>query len=173
MKVNLKHVDCKEDNDFMSAFDRMMAESILERTSNIPKAGQFDISVPVHVKSTTKKTYDQLLTEGTEETKPVVNFVLMTRSGNKQQYNNVEMPVDSEIVTKLRSREEAERAEKEKVKRMTLEINERQEEEEAAEIMQQAQRPATMNFNRDRRPKYQHPKGAPDADLIFGPKKIR
>ncbi|MPC13670.1 Regulator of nonsense transcripts 2 [Portunus trituberculatus] len=36
-----------------------------------------------------------------------------------------------------------------------------------------AQRPATMNFNRDRRPKYQHPKGAPDADLIFGPKKIR
>lgn len=31
----------------------------------------------------------------------------------------------------------AERAEKEKVKRMTLEINERQEEEEAAEIMQQ------------------------------------
>lgn len=57
MKVNLKHVDCKEDNDFMSAFDRMMAESILERTSNIPKAGQFDISVPVHVKSTTKKTY--------------------------------------------------------------------------------------------------------------------
>ncbi|XP_047478568.1 regulator of nonsense transcripts 2-like [Penaeus chinensis] len=173
MKVNLKHVDCKEDNDFMSAFDRMMAESILERTSNIPKAGQFDISVPVHVKSTTKKTYDQLLTEGTEETKPVVNFVLMTRSGNKQQYNNVEMPLDSEIVTKLRSREEAERAEKEKVKRMTLEINERQEEEEAAEIMQQAQRPATMNFNRDRRPKYQHPKGAPDADLIFGPKKIR
>lgn len=32
---------------------------------------------------------------------------------------------------------QAERAEKEKVKRMTLEINERQEEEEAAEIMQQ------------------------------------
>lgn len=59
MKVNLKHVDCKEDNDFMSAFDRMMAESILERTSNIPKAGQFDISVPVHVKSTTKKTYGE------------------------------------------------------------------------------------------------------------------
>lgn len=40
-------------------------------------------------------------------------------------------------------------------------------------LLLQAQRPATMNFNRDRRPKYQHPKGAPDADLIFGPKKIR
>lgn len=32
---------------------------------------------------------------------------------------------------------QAERAEKEKVKRMTLEINERQEEEEAAETLQQ------------------------------------
>lgn len=174
MNVNINHVQCEEDNDFMSAFDRMMADSILERASAVTRPGQLDISVPVHIRSTAKKTYDQLLSEGTkEEAKPVVNFVFLTRSGNKQQYNSVEMPVDSELVTKLRTREEAERAEKEKVKRMTLEINERQEEEEAAEIMQQAQRPATMNFNRDRRPKYQHPKGAPDADLIFGPKKIR
>lgn len=174
MKVNINHVQCEEDNDFMSAFDRMMADSILERASTVPRPGQLDISVPVHIRSTAKKTYDQLLSEGAEEdSKPVVNFVFLTRAGNKQQYNSVEMPVDSELVTKLRTREEAERAEKEKVKRMTLEINERQEEEEAAEIMQQAQRPATMNFNRDRRPKYQHPKGAPDADLIFGPKKIR
>ncbi|XP_064084936.1 regulator of nonsense transcripts 2-like [Macrobrachium nipponense] len=174
VKVNVKHVDCEEDNDFMSAFDRMMAESILERANAVPRPGQLDISVPVHVKTTAKKTYDQLLSENSEEdAKPVVNFVLMTRSGSKQQYSNVEMPVNSELVTKLRTREEAERAEKERVKRMTLEINERQEEEEAAEILQQTQRPTTMNFNRERRPKYQHPKGAPDADLIFGPKKIR
>lgn len=50
---------------------------------------------------------DQLLSEGAEdENKPVVNFVFLTRSGNKQQYNSVEMPVDSELVTKLRTREE-------------------------------------------------------------------
>ena len=50
---------------------------------------------------------DQLLSEGTkEEAKPVVNFVFLTRSGNKQQYSSVEMPVDSELVTKLRTREE-------------------------------------------------------------------
>jgi hypothetical protein len=28
-------------------------------------------------------------------------------------------------------------------------------------------------LNRERKHKYQHPKGAPDADLIFGPKKVR
>jgi regulator of nonsense transcripts 2 len=37
----------------------------------------------------------------------------------------------------------------------------------------QAQRPVVMNLNRERKHKYQHPKGAPDADLIFGPKKVR
>lgn len=50
---------------------------------------------------------DQILCESAEEeSKPVVNFVLMTRCGNKQQYNSVEMPVNSELVTKLRTREE-------------------------------------------------------------------
>lgn len=59
MKVNVKHVDCEEDTDFMSAFDRMMAESIMERATTVPRPGQLDISVPVHVKSTAKKTYGE------------------------------------------------------------------------------------------------------------------
>lgn len=38
----------------------------------------------------------------------------------------------------------------------------------ATEMMQSlAQRPAQANTNRERRPRYQHPKGAPNADLIF------
>lgn len=37
----------------------------------------------------------------------------------------------------------------------------------------QTQKPAMVNLNRERRHKYQHPKGAPDADLIFGRKKIQ
>lgn len=42
---------------------------------------------------------------------------------------------------------QAERAEKEKVKRMTLEINERQEEEEAAETLQQVSTVHRTNYN--------------------------
>lgn len=59
MKVNINHVECEEDNDFMSAFDRMMADSILERASAVPRPGQLDISVPVHIRSTAKKTYGE------------------------------------------------------------------------------------------------------------------
>lgn len=39
---------------------------------------------------------------------------------------------------------------------------------EITEMLQSlAQRPAPANTNRERRPRYQHPKGAPNADLIF------
>lgn len=56
--VQLKHVKCEEDDDFMSALDRMMADSVLERAATMPRPGQLDISVPIHIKSA-KKTYGE------------------------------------------------------------------------------------------------------------------
>ncbi|OBS70433.1 hypothetical protein A6R68_01028, partial [Neotoma lepida] len=49
------------------------------------------------------------------------------------------------------------------------EVNEPEEDHPSPEEMLQslAQRPAPANTNRERRPRYQHPKGAPNADLIF------
>ncbi|PSN43999.1 Regulator of nonsense transcripts 2 [Blattella germanica] len=106
------HVECPEDEDFLSAFDRMVSDNIQDRMRETVKPQQVDISVPIHIKSSSKKTYEQLQETRVEE-KSTMNFVLM------------------------------------------------------------AQRPVVMNLNRERRHKYQHPKGAPDADLIFGPKKMK
>lgn len=131
--------------------------------------------------------------------KTTINFILMTRKGSKQQYKSLEVSVNSELAINLKDREQvsyqkgiiiigryekntignlffllvqAERVEKERVKRLTLDINERQEEEDYQEMLAAQQRPAVMNLNRERRQKYQHPKGAPDADLIFGNKQV-
>lgn len=134
------------------------------------KPQQVDISVPLHVKST-KKTYEQLQERPSDNT--TVDFVLMLRKGNKQQYKNLAVPVSSELAMNLRNREQEQKEEKERVKRLTLNITERQEEEDYQETINQGTRPVTVNLNRERRQKYNHPKGAPDADLIFGPKKIR
>lgn len=101
-----------------------------------------------------------------------MGFVLMVRKGNKQQYKTFEADVNSELAQNLRDQELAQKEEKERVKRLTLNITERFEEEDYQEMMQQQQRPVTQNLNRERK-KYQHPKGAPDADLIFGPKRVR
>lgn len=166
----------------------MVSENIQERIREPVKTGNVDISVPTILKSS-KKTYDQLqvsynslclvyvlfvlyLQEGVEAEKNTMGFVLMVRKGNKQQYKSFETDINSELAQNLRDQELAQKEEKERVKRLTLNITERFEEEDYQEMMQQQQRPVTQNLNRERK-KYQHPKGAPDADLIFGPKRVR
>ncbi|XP_075552424.1 UPF2 regulator of nonsense mediated mRNA decay isoform X1 [Dermacentor variabilis] len=167
-----RRAPCPEDDDFMAAFDKMMSESILHRSQDSVKP-QADIVIPMSLKGTgqQKKTYSNLLEKKGEEDKNTMNFILMTRKGNKPQFKSLEVPVSSELAQNLKDREEAERAEKEQVKMLTLNINERQEEEDYQEMLAAQQRPVVLNLNRDRRHKYQHPKGAPDADLIFGNKK--
>ncbi|XP_046622632.1 regulator of nonsense transcripts 2 [Neodiprion virginianus] len=165
-----RRVGCPEDDDFLSALDKMVSDNIQDRMRDSVKPQQVDISVPLHVKST-KKTYEQLREGPSDNT--TVDFVLMLRKGNKQQYKNLAVPVSSELAMNLRNREQEQKEEKERVKRLTLNITERQEEEDYQETINQGTRPVTVNLNRERRQKYNHPKGAPDADLIFGPKKIR
>ncbi|XP_012145695.1 UPF2 regulator of nonsense mediated mRNA decay isoform X2 [Megachile rotundata] len=165
-----RRVSCPEDDDFLSALDKMVSDNIQDRMRDSVKPQQVDISVPLHVKST-KKTYEQLQERPTDTN--TVDFVLMLRKGNKQQYKNLAVPVSSELAMNLRNREQEQKEEKERVKRLTLNITERQEEEDYQETINQSTRPVTVNLNRERRQKYNHPKGAPDADLIFGPKKIR
>ncbi|XP_032784927.2 regulator of nonsense transcripts 2 isoform X2 [Daphnia magna] len=193
---------CPEDDDFMAALDRMVAENIHEaysRGKEASKAPAVDIAIPWQVKASLKKP-----SEGSDKNflgdsiggelggalavaeassacaavassppsasqdNPTVNFFLMTRKGNKPQFKNLALPSDSELAQNLRNREEAEKAEKERVKKLTLDFNERQEEEEFQDLYGGANRPAVHNVNRDRRGRFQHPKGVPDAELIFG-----
>lgn len=164
-----KKVECPEDDDFLNALDKMVSENIQERMRESVKASNIDISVPMMLRSS-KKTYDQLQ-DNNETENNTMGFVLMLRKGNKQQYKTFEADINSELAQNVRDQEQAQREEKEKVKRLTLNITERLEEEDYQEMTQQ-QRLVTQNLNRERK-KYQHPKGAPDADLIFGPKRVR
>lgn len=169
----------EKDDEFVNAFEKMVSDNIQDRMREQVKPQQVDISVPLHFKSNTKKTYEQL--QEPEEKNESVNFVLMLRKGNKQQYKSLAVPVDSELAVNLKSQEKAERVEMERVKRLTLDINDRLEEEDYQDQMSQmcfttnikGMKPAIVSLNRERRHKYQHPKGAPDADLIFGRKKLQ
>jgi len=190
-----RKAQCPEDDDFMAALDRMVAENINERGKEKPPA--VDISIPWQVKVSLKKP-----TDGTDknclgdalggelggalavaeasatttmassppsgEGETTMAFFLMTRKGNKAQFKNLAVPTDSELAQNLRNRELAERVEKERVKKLTLDFNERQEEEEFQDQFQAVNRPAVHNVNRERRGRFQHPKGVPDAELIFG-----
>ncbi|KAK7102854.1 regulator of nonsense transcripts 2-like [Littorina saxatilis] len=164
-----------EDNDFMTAFDKMMAENIQNRTQESLKVPQLDIAVPMHLRGKNKKSVACPTSLGgpVQPPSPVkeentVSFVLMTKRGNKQQLTNLDVPISACFATKFREREEAERMEKERMKQMVLNIHERQEEEDYQEMLASLSRSPPTNVNRERRVRYNHPKGAPDADLIFG-----
>lgn len=163
-----------EDEEFAEAFERMVSDDIQDRLRETIRPQQMDISVPYNVRNTFKKNYEQLQSAPDESEKSSVNFVVLLRKGNKQQYKNLEIPLDSDLAKNLKSQEKAEQVEMEKVKRLTLDINERLEEEDYQDQIQsytQKQLPAVSV--RDKKKKYQHQKGVPDADLIFGKKKFQ
>ncbi|KAK6176702.1 hypothetical protein SNE40_014951 [Patella caerulea] len=175
-----KYVQCQEDEDFLSAFDKMMSENLKSRTREAVKVPQMDIIVPMYLKDKRKKTGnpnpnpfadpppDDVVEE--EENTKSLNFLLMTRKGNKQQFTNLKVPASADFVSKFREREKEALEEKEEMKQVVLGIHERQEEEDWQDMIATMNKNITGNVNRERKVRYNHPKGAPDADLIFGSK---
>lgn len=181
----------KEDLEFEQMFERMAQDSYQERMKETVKPNTKDIPVPMMVRNN-KKSYDQIstaVTTATAQPSPVqpstseaikptsnpaaaspINFVLMVRGGKggKQQFKQFVAPSDSQLAINLKLQEEKIREEKEKVKRLTLNITERIEEEDYQESLMQSQRSNQSNlYTRPSKPKFKHQKGAPDVDLIF------
>ncbi|XP_039960408.1 regulator of nonsense transcripts 2 [Bactrocera tryoni] len=181
----------KEDLEFEQMFEKMAADSYQERIKETVKPNTKDIPVPMMAR-TSKKSYEQITTAsgnqsgGEKEAAKsnasnaagntagsggsVVPFVLMVRSGKggKQQFKQFVAPSDSQLAINLKLQEEKTREEKERVKRLTLNITERIEEEDYQESLMQSQRNMSQNhYQRPSKPKFRHQKGAPDADLIF------
>uniref|UniRef100_A0A3Q1HP10 UPF2 regulator of nonsense mediated mRNA decay n=1 Tax=Acanthochromis polyacanthus TaxID=80966 RepID=A0A3Q1HP10_9TELE len=166
----LKHVACAEDEDFIQALDKMMLENLQQRSGEAVKVHQLDVAIPLQLKSQLKKggSGQTCIGDGESDISDTMQFVMLTRKGNKQQYKILNVPLSSHLAANHFNQQQAEQEERMRMKKLTLDINERQEQEDYQEMMQSlAQRPAPANTNRERRPRYQHPKGAPNADLIF------
>ncbi|CAJ1054615.1 Hypothetical predicted protein [Xyrichtys novacula] len=166
----LKHVACAEDEDFIQALDKMMLENLQQRSGETVKVHQLDVAIPLQLKSQLKKGGSEktCIGEADADISDTMQFVMLTRKGNKQQYKILNVPLSSHLAANHFNQQQAEQEERMRMKKLTLDINERQEQEDYQEMMQSlAQRPAPANTNRERRPRYQHPKGAPNADLIF------
>uniref|UniRef100_A0A8C4SC65 Regulator of nonsense transcripts 2 n=1 Tax=Erpetoichthys calabaricus TaxID=27687 RepID=A0A8C4SC65_ERPCA len=154
----LKHIACAEDEEFIQALDKMMLENLFivcskqgylfiylilqQRSGESVKVHQLDVAIPLQLKSQLRK--------------------------GPPPFKILNVPLSSHLAANHFNQQQAEQEERMRMKKLTLDINERQEQEDYQEMMQSlAQRPAPANTNRERRPRYQHPKGAPNADLIF------
>lgn len=170
LRLEKKVERTQEDIDFEHAFEKMATDSYQERLRDPIKPSTKDIPVPIMPKGG-KKTYEQLQGQDTKPVDASVPFVLMLRGskGGKQQFKTFAAPTDSALAINLRLQEQKIREENEKVKRLTLNITERIEEEDYQISLMQSQRSPAENRSQkqSKQQKYKHQKGAPDADLIF------
>lgn len=153
----------EQDLEFEAMFEKMATDSYQERIKESSKVSTRDIPVPMSTR-VAKKTYEQLQDTENKQTDKVP-FVLMVRNtkSGKQQFKNFAAASDSELAVNLKLQEQKIKEENERVKRLTLNITERLEEEDYNESLQKS--PAFS-----KRPKYKpykHQFGVPDTDNIF------
>ena len=117
-----------------------------------------------------KKNWEQLQEEQVEQEDNVQVVVMLRKGGKATTAKGISVSADSMLGEQFLAREEKEQRERTRMKQLTLEISERQEEEELTEALQQLQRVSMVGPGGTRRG-FRPNKGAPDADLIFGNKK--
>lgn len=152
----------EEDLAFEAMFDKMATDSLQERVKESSKVNRRDIPVPMTTR-VAKKTYEQLQDTEVKQT-DAVPFVLMVRNtkSGKQQFKNFAAPSDSELAVNLKLQEQKIKEENERVKRLTLNITERLEEEDYQESLQQKQ---AAFAKRPKYKPYKHQFGVPDVDF--------
>ncbi|KAJ9575687.1 hypothetical protein L9F63_007446 [Diploptera punctata] len=129
------------------------------------KPQSIDIPVPVDIKKMHTNDNEELVKSKMGEIS-MINFVLLTKKGHKQHYRSLVVPVDSELAINFKSGKEAERAEKECVKQLTLDMNQRLEEENYQEMLAQPQKiNSSIHQNEERYTRQQ--RGSSCAEFIL------
>lgn len=172
--AGVKLISCAEDDEFQKMFDSVVVESYQSRKQ--AKVVQNDVSVPINARRNmqqmlvkSKKGANFAKGEPSYKNTNEVSFALLTRKNNKATLQPVKISANAQIINGLRDRTQAEIKRKQELKEITLSMSERQVEEEQhqMEVNQHLVKQPLVNLNRERRAKYQPPKGAPNADLIF------
>eukprot|EP00118_Oscarella_pearsei_P019223 m.203210 g.203210 ORF g.203210 m.203210 type:complete len:978 (+) comp39620_c2_seq3:1434-4367(+) len=135
-----KHVPSAEDDEFVNAFERMMTDTMQSRRNEAIKAPPVDIGLPLNFKG------PQLSSpEAGGETR-AVNFSIMIKRGHKQQFKEVAVPADSNLVRSIKNEQEVERQEKKELKKLVLDYEQRQE-EEAIKTLRQGQKASQQQIS--------------------------
>jgi len=105
-----------------------MQES-LDSRKNERKIQQFDIPIPMGIKKDLRdnKSESDSQEDDSEEEKNNVEFVLLTKKGNKQQAKSLSVPNDCLFAVSARNQREIERKEQMKLKKLVLNYEEQEE----------------------------------------------
>ncbi|KAJ1331644.1 regulator of nonsense transcripts 2 [Microdochium nivale] len=122
-----EQVDPEEEADFEREYAKMMAESLDSR--KFDRKTLFDVPLPVRSKRETSTTVEA--EEGEVDTTPnTMAFSLLTKKGNRQQTRTVALPSDSTFAVAMRTQQQAEKEEQQRIKNLVLNYDMRENEEQ-------------------------------------------
>jgi len=174
-----KLVSSKEDDEFKKEFEKMIAESYASRAQETVRSHLNEVSLPVEKTSKGAKlgktiavstNFKEYHENNNPDAKEALNLTVLTRTlkGNKPILKKIQVPLDTQLAISMKEKEEKERKEKLEIKKLTLEMSDRIEEYEAALESKPPSGGAGSHHAYRKKNYYSHPKGVPDADLIFG-----
>ncbi|OBT66230.1 hypothetical protein VE03_04367 [Pseudogymnoascus sp. 23342-1-I1] len=126
--------DPEDDADFEREYAKMMAESLESR--KFDRKPMFDVPLPM--RRSNRETTSTVELGSDEHAAPVVApappntmaFSLLTKRGNRQQTRTVELPSDSNFAIAMKTQQQAEREEQQRIKSLVLNYDLREGEEQ-------------------------------------------
>ncbi|KAH9311222.1 hypothetical protein KI387_026257, partial [Taxus chinensis] len=145
----LMEVDPEEEADFERELKAVMQESLDSRKLEIRARTTLNMAIPInlgegskeHNRASEIESGDEILDE--ESSGNNVSFKVLVKKGNKQQIKQLYIPRDCSLVQSTKQKEAAELEEKQDIKRLVLEYNEREEEDSSGAAAQPINWPQT------------------------------
>ncbi|KAL3469959.1 armadillo-type protein [Aspergillus californicus] len=107
--------DPEAEADFEREFEKMMSESVESR--RFERKAVFDIPLPMK-RSARETAADNM--PSPQPTNNTMAFSLMTKKGSKQQTRTIDLPSDSTFAIAMRSQQQADREEQQRIKNLVL-----------------------------------------------------
>ncbi|KAF7592230.1 hypothetical protein BBP40_000502 [Aspergillus hancockii] len=108
--------DPEAEAEFDREFEKMMAESVESR--KFERKAVFDIPLPM--KRAPRDAVGENAPEPIQPQPSTMAFSLMTKKGNKQQTRTIDLPSDSTFAVAMRSQQQADREEQQRIKNLVL-----------------------------------------------------
>ncbi|KAI0135979.1 ARM repeat-containing protein [Hypoxylon sp. NC0597] len=121
-----EEIDPEDEADFEREYAKMMAESLESR--KFDRKPLFDVPLPVRPKTRDVSSANPESTNG-ESAPSTMAFSLLTKKGNRQQTRTVALPSDSTFAVAMKTQQQAEREEQQRIKNLVLNYDLRESED--------------------------------------------
>ncbi|KAK2802654.1 hypothetical protein FQN50_007262 [Emmonsiellopsis sp. PD_5] len=108
--------DPEAEAEFDREFEKMMAESMQSR--KFERKAMFDVPLPM--RRTARDASTEENTETAQQAPNTMAFSLMTKRGNRQQTRTIDLPSDSSFAVAMKTQQQAEREEQQRIKNLVL-----------------------------------------------------